>query len=215
MKNPTDDLISRLAKEQVQTGQLKQNELVAMSFLLLVAGNATTANMITLGILTLLQNEDQLNELRQKPSLIASTVQEILRFLTGSQFATRRVALEDVPIGDQIIRENEGVWALNASANDDESIFQDPTHFNIHRHPNPHLAFGYGIHRCIAEHLAIAEVEIAIQTLIQRLPNLQLAIPLDQIQYVTESARDIAVRTLPVKWSVRLSFSYSTKQNGI
>jgi nitric oxide reductase len=189
-----------LAIEQVRTGKLTHDELVAMTFLLLVAGNATTANMIALGILTLLQHPDQLTDLREDSSLIKGAVNEILRYITGSQFATRRVAIEDVEIGGQTIKKGEGVWALNASANEDETVFKDPSRFDIHRQVNPHLAFGDGIHRCIAEHLARAELEIAIATLIRRLPNLQLAIPLDEVQYVTNPARDFAVTALPIKW---------------
>ncbi len=101
---PGNDIITHVLTEQVQKSKLTQDELVSMSFLLLVAGNATTANMITLGILTLLQHPDQLNELRQNSSLIKSAVAEILRYVTGSQFATRRVALQDVQIGDKIIK---------------------------------------------------------------------------------------------------------------
>lgn len=199
-QNPTKDIISRLAIEQVQKGHLTHDELVSMSFLLLVAGNATTANMIALGTLTLLQHPDQLAELRQNPSLIKGAVEEIFRFLTGSQFATRRLALEDVQIGDEVIKKGDGVWALNASANDDESVFSDPTRFDIHRKVNPHLAFGDGIHVCIAQDLARVEVQIAIGTLIRRLPNLQLAVPADDLQYVTIPKRDFGVAALPVKW---------------
>lgn len=200
MKNPTNDIISRLAIEQVKTGKLTHEELVAMSFLLLVAGNATTANMIALGTLMLLQHPDQLCQLRREPSLINNTVEEILRYITGSQFATRRLALEDVEIGGQIIKKGEGVWALNASANDDEEVFQNPTKFDIHRKPNPHLAFGDGIHMCIAEHLARVEIQLAINTLIRRLPNLQLALPVEKLEYVTNPIRDFGVNSLPVQW---------------
>lgn len=200
MQNPQKDIISRLATEQIKTGKLTHDELVSMSFLLLVAGNATTANMIALGTLTLLQHPDQLAELRQNPSLIKNAVEEILRYLTGSQFATRRLALEDVQVGDQIIKKGEGVWALNASANDDESVFSNATRFDIHRQTNPHLAFGDGIHVCIAQDLARVEIQIAIGTLIHRLPNLQLAVPADELQYVTIPKRDFGVATLPVKW---------------
>lgn len=171
-----------------------------MSFLLLVAGNATTANMITLGVLTLLQHPDQLKQIRENPSLIKDAVEEIFRYLTGSQFATRRLAIEDVQIGDTLIKKGEGVWALNASADEDELVFKDPTRFDIHRKPNPHLAFGDGIHVCVAQDLARAEVQIAIETLIRRLPNLQLAIPADQLEYVTKASRDFGVAALPVKW---------------
>ena len=199
-KEPSNDIVSRLAVEQVRQGKLTHDELVAMTFLLLVAGNATTANMITLGIFTLLQHPDQLAELHKDPSLIKGAVEEILRYLTGSQFATRRVAIENVDVGGQTIKKGEGVWALNASANDDETVFSNPSRFDIHRQPNPHLAFGDGIHKCIAEHLARIEIEIAIATLIRRLPRLQLAVSLEEIQYVTNPAHDFGVKTLPIKW---------------
>lgn len=196
----TNDIISRLYKEQVKTGNLTHEDLIGMSFLLLVAGNATTANMITLGILTLLQHPKQLKQLKENPSLIKNATDEILRYLTGSQFATRRVALKNVQVGNETIEKNEGVWALNASANEDQTVFPNPTEFNIHRKANPHLAYGDGIHRCVAERLANAEVQIAINTLIQRLPNLQIGIPLQQIQYVEDSSRDFGVDALPIKW---------------
>ena len=199
-KNPTNDIISRLAIEQVQKGKLTHDELVAMSFLLLVAGNATTANTIALGTLLLLQHPEQLAELRKDPSLIKNAVEEILRYLTGSQFATRRLALEDVHIGDKTIKKGEGVWALISSANEDENVFPDPATFNIHRQPNPHLSFGDGIHVCVAQDLARVEVQIAIATLIKRLPNLQLAVPDSELSYVTIPKRDVGVATLPVKW---------------
>lgn len=193
-------MISRLIKEQVKKGNLSYEDLVSTSFLLLVAGNATTANMITLGILTLLQHPEQLNQIKKDPSLISGAIDEIHRYLTGSQFATRRVAIKDVKVGNTTIKKNEGVWALNASANEDENVFKNPTKFDIHRKPNPHLAFGYGIHRCVAEHLAKAEVEIGIKTLIERLPNLQIAIPFKDIKYVTDPSRDFGVEALPIKW---------------
>ena len=187
----------------MKKGKLSFDDLVSVTFLLLVAGNATTANMITLGMLTLLQHPKQLKELQQNPSLIDSAVEEILRFLTGSQFATRRVAIRDVQVGNTKIRKNEGVWALNASADEDETVFKNPKEFDIHRKPNPHLAFGYGPHECVAKHLARAEIQIGIQTLIQRLPNIQLAIPDDQVPYVTDPQRDFGVDALPVKWFVQ------------
>lgn len=196
---PGDDLISKLVVEQLRPGHLQHQDLVQITFLLLVAGNATMTSMIALGVVTLLQHPDQLSALKKNPTLAKDTVEELLRFHTASALATRRVAKEDVPVAGKVIKAGEGVIASNQSANRDETIFEDADRFDIHRVPGPQLGFGYGIHQCIAEWLARAELECVFGTLFQQLPNLKLAIPMSEVKY-TDPTMDVGIPELPVTW---------------
>lgn len=198
-REPADDLISKLVVEQLRPGHLEHEDLVQLAFLLLVAGNATVTSMIALGVVTLLQHPKQLDALKKDPSLTKNTVEELLRFHTASALATRRVAKEDVALAGKIIKAGEGVIASNQSANRDETVFKDPDRFDLHRTPGPQLGFGYGIHRCIAEWLARAELECVFGTLFQKLPNLKLAIPLSEVKY-TDPTKDVGIIELPVTW---------------
>jgi len=198
-KQPGSDLISDLVVNQLQKGKVERDDVVATAFLLLVAGNATVCSMIGLGLVTLLQHPEQLAQLKKDPSLINGAVEELLRFHTASAYAMRRVAKVDVDVEGTVIKAGEGVIVSNQSANRDESVFSNPDKFDIHRSPNPHVAFGYGIHDCVAAPLARAEIQIALNTLIQKLPNLRLTIPLDQVKY-TNPAADVGIPELPITW---------------
>lgn len=159
---PEDDLISELVVSQVQPGHLSASDAVQIAFLLLVAGNATMVNMISLGVITLLQNPDQLADLKADSSLSKPFVEELCRFHQGSAMATRRVAKVDLSYGGKMIKAGEGVIAACQSGNRDSEVFPDPDTFDMHRHFSPidSLGFGYGEHRCIAEWLAKAELDI-------------------------------------------------------
>lgn len=196
---PGDDLIGKLVIEQLRPGHLEHEDLVLITFLLLVAGNATMTSMIALGVVTLLQHPDQLTALKKDPALANNMVEELLRFHTASALATRRVAKEDVTVAGKVIKEGEGVIASNQSANRDETVFKDADRFDIHRVPGPQLGFGYGIHQCIAEWLARAELQCVFGVLFQQLPNLKLAIPMSEVKY-TAPANDVGITELPVTW---------------
>ncbi|KLU90901.1 hypothetical protein MAPG_09426 [Magnaporthiopsis poae ATCC 64411] len=201
---PKDDLISKLATEQLRLGHIDKSDAVQIAFLLLVAGNATMVNMIALGVVTLFQNPSQLAELKADPSLAPAFVEELCRFHTGSALAMKRVAKEDVVIGGQLIRAGEGIIASNQSANRDADVFgPDADVFDMHRTwpgggLDP-LGFGFGPHRCVAEHLAKAELVAVFGTLFRRLPGLKVAVPIDKLEY-TPLVRDVGIVSLPVTW---------------
>ncbi|KAL5360530.1 cytochrome P450 55A2 [Aspergillus floccosus] len=199
--NPQKDVISTLIAEQLNPGHLDRLDVVQLAFLLLVAGNATMVNMINLGVVTLLEHPAQLEELRSDPSLARNFVEELCRFHVASSFATRRVAKVDITLRDKHVKAGEGIIASNQSANRDEDVFPDPNTFNMHRETGPvkNLAYGYGDHRCIAEELARAELEAVFSCLFQRLPNLKLGIPHDQVRYA-EAHKDVGIDNLPVTW---------------
>lgn len=198
-KNPGQDLISELIVKHMRTGALVKEDVVGVTFLLLVAGNATVCSMVGLGVVTLLQHPNQLAELRKNPNLIKGTVEELCRYHTASAYATRRVAKEDIELEGVKIKAGDGIIASNQAANRDERVFKNPDEFDIHRSPNPQLGFGYGIHECVAQWLARVEMEIALNTLIQKLPNLRLAVPFEQLKF-SPADRDVGLEELPVKW---------------
>lgn len=193
-----DDLISRLAAERVATGEMTADELVGVSVLLLIAGHETTSNMLGLGTLVLLEHPDQLDRLRRHPELVDDTVEELLRYLTIVRTGLTRVAVVDTEVGGQRIAAGEGVIALLSAANRDESVFPDGDEFDLQRGSHQHMAFGFGIHQCIGQPLARAELRVALGELITRLPGLALAVAPADVEF-----RDSVVfglQRLPVTW---------------
>lgn len=197
---PKDDLISLLVREQLVPGHLKKDDVVQIAFLLLVAGNATMTSMILLGVITLLQHPDQLQLLKSDPKKWASPfVEELCRFHTASALATKRVAKVDVMIGGKVIKAGEGIIAATQSGNRDEDVFPSPDVFDMRRARGEEeaLGYGWGEHRCVAEWLARAELEIVFGTLWQKLPNLKLAIPFEAVKY-SPPKKDVGLSELPV-----------------
>ncbi|KAG5770427.1 hypothetical protein H9Q73_013185 [Fusarium xylarioides] len=196
---PKDDIISKLCTEQVKPGTIDKSDAVQIAFLLLVAGNATMVNMIALGVATLAQHPDQLAQLKANPSLAPQFVEELCRYHTASALAIKRTAKEDVMIGDKLVRAKEGIIASNQSANRDEEVFENPDEFNMNRKwpAQDPLGFGFGDHRCIAEHLAKAELTTVFSTLYQKFPDLKVAVPLEKINY-TPLNRDVGIVDLPI-----------------
>ncbi|KPM41930.1 Cytochrome P450 55A3 [Neonectria ditissima] len=201
LEEPKDDLISKLVTEQLAKGHIEKSDAVQIAFLLLVAGNATMVSMIALGVVTLMQNPTQLEELKSDSSLVPSFVEELCRFHTGSALAMKRVAKEDIELGGKTIRAGEGIIASNQSANWDEDVFPDADVFNLHRDNGQHdpLGFGFGPHRCVAEPLAKAELEIVFETLFKRLPDLRVAVPLNEVTF-SPRQKDVGISKLPVVW---------------
>lgn len=195
---PGEDILSRLG-DRVHDGTITHREAVGMAILLLFAGHETTANMLGLVILALLKHPVQLAQLRADPSLISGTIEESLRYLTIIHTGIVRIATEDVTIGGQLIRAGEGLILALASANRDDGVFGDPDIFDIHRDASSHATFAYGIHMCIGAHLARAELQIAALSLIQRLPELRLAVPFDQVPF-RHDMFIYGVHSLPVAW---------------
>jgi cytochrome P450 len=172
--NPKDDLVSALVRAEEAGDRLSEDELLGMVFLLLVAGHETTVNLIGNGVLALLQHPDQLRKLKEDPSLIKPAVEELLRYDGPVETSTERFAREDVEIGDQVIPRGEMVLVVLAAADHDPERFSDPDELDITRTDNRHLAFGKGIHHCLGAPLARMEGQIAISTLLRRMPNLRL-----------------------------------------
>ncbi|MDQ0243628.1 pimeloyl-[acyl-carrier protein] synthase [Bacillus fengqiuensis] len=173
MQHPQNDLISTLIKEEEQGSKLNEDELLATCILLLIAGHETTVNLIGNGVLSLLKHPEQLKKLKEDPSLIHSAVEELLRYESPTQM-TARFAAEDIEIGGKFIRKGHQVYILLGAANRDPEHFSNPDQLDITRTPNQHLAFGAGAHFCLGASLARLEAQIAINALLQRIPNLQL-----------------------------------------
>ncbi|HUK06436.1 MAG TPA: cytochrome P450 [Stellaceae bacterium] len=175
-RSPRDDILSALIAAQEGSARLSEDEVVASSVLLLFAGHETTTNLIGNGMLALLRHPEAQAGLAADPDLAQSAVEEMLRY-DGPTQAMTRIAREAVEIepGLPSIAMGERVFVLLNSANRDGEIFQEPDRFDIRRGDTRHISFGYGIHFCLGAPLARLEGEIAIRTLVQRLPGLALA----------------------------------------
>lgn len=172
--NPGSDLISALVRSEVEGDTLDRAELIGMLFLLLVAGHETTVNLISNGMMALLNAPDQKALLTEHPELIRTAIEEMLRYNGPIEIATWRWAFEDVELGGQTIGQGDAVLVSLAAANRDPRVFPDPDRFDITRDPNRHIAFGNGIHYCVGAPLARLEAAIAIPTLLRRLPDLSM-----------------------------------------
>ena len=180
--HPSEDILSRLIVKYVRPGELTVDELIGMARLLLIAGHETTANFTAMGVLLLLLHPDQLEIMRASPANVPPAVEEILRYLDITHLGRRRLALEDVRLGDELIKAGDAVIALSLSANRDERSFPDADRFDVTREARHHVSFGYGIHQCLGQPLARAELEIAFETLFRRIPDLRLAESFQSLQ---------------------------------
>jgi cytochrome P450 len=180
---PADDLITALVQAEEQGEKLTEDEMVAMIFLLLIAGHETTVNLIGNGTLALLQNPGQLERLRREPALLRTAVEELLRYSSPLDTASERYAREDVTIAGVTIPQGSLVYAGIASANRDESHFRDAEALDLAREPNRHLSFGLGIHFCLGAPLARIEGQIAFNALVHRIRGLRLAVPADSLKW--------------------------------
>jgi len=170
---PRSDLLSGLIAAEEAGDKLNEMELLATCILLLIAGHETTVNLIGNGMLALLRHRDQLERLQRDPGLITSAVEELLRF-DGPVQRTARIPSEDVTFGRYTIAKGEMVMPFMGAANRDPAQFPDPDRLDIGRSDNRHIAFGWGIHFCLGAPLARIEGQIAINTLLRRLPKVAL-----------------------------------------
>ena len=170
---PTEDLLSALVAAEEGGEHLTTDELYATCALLLVAGHETTVNLIGNGTLALLRNPAQLDRLRADPSLTKTAVEELLRYDSPVQL-TSRIVLEEIDVDGQRILPGMQLSFMLGAANHDPAVFADPHTLDITRKPNPHLAFGSGIHYCLGAPLARLEAQIAFDTLLRRFPTLTL-----------------------------------------
>jgi cytochrome P450 len=202
--SPQDDILSQI----IQAGQagvldgserfhLDGDEVRDFALFLLVAGNETTRNAISQGMLALFQHPAEHRRLAADPALWQTATDEILRW-TSPVRAMRRVAMRDTEIGERKILEGQSVVMVYASANRDEAVFDEPHRFRVDRQPNEHLAFGFGPHYCLGANLARMEVRVVLRSVLERLPHLRLAdggcaVP-------TPSALIDGLDELPVEW---------------
>ena len=203
MATPDGAVLSEMG-ERVQNGEMTFEEAVSMGTAMLIAGHETTATMISLGTLALLQHPEQLAELRARgggedPKFVANAVEELLRYLTIVQTGVRRVAKADIEFGGEVIREGEGLLFELHAANWDEEAFPEADKLDLTRPARTHQAFGYGPHQCLGQSLARLELQVVYGTLYRRIPTLRLAAPIEQLAF-NHTGTTYGVRCLPVAW---------------
>ncbi|MGW7791854.1 cytochrome P450 [Streptomyces tricolor] len=195
---PGDGILDELVHQRLRTGELDRADAVSLAIILLVAGHETTANMISLGTYTLLQHPDRLAELRADPALLPAVVEELMRMLSIAE-GLQRVALEDIEIAGTTIRAGDGVLFATSVINRDTAMYDDPDTLDFHRPDRHHIAFGFGIHQCLGQNLARAELEIALGSLFTRLPEPRLAVPAEEIPFKPGDTIQ-GMLELPVTW---------------
>lgn len=200
---PGDDLVSRLVVRYAMTGEITDEEVVLACFLLLAAGHETTANMITMAALALMEHPDQLEQFlaSDEPADVDAAIEELLRYLSIISNGPVRVAMEDVLVGEQLVRRGEGVIINIPTANRSPEVCPEPDSLDVTRRDTKHLAFGAGSHQCLGMHLARLELTIALPALFRRLPGLRLDAPMDEIAWRNQSLVFGAYH-LPVRWDL-------------
>jgi cytochrome P450 len=195
--NLGDDILSALIQAEAEGDKLSEDELVSMVFLIIGAGYETTAYLITNAVLTLLQHPEQLAKLRAQPELVDSAIEEVLRYNNPVQGTKPNFATEDISLHGVTIPKGSVIMPLLGAANHDPRVFENPEKFDIERSPNKHLGFGQGVHYCLGAPLARLETKIALNKLLARNPNLQLAVDTNtlNLQHMTLWHR---FETLPV-----------------
>jgi cholest-4-en-3-one 26-monooxygenase len=180
-KNPGPDLISALTFGDVDGAKLTDLEILFNAFLLIIGGQETTRNAISGGMLALVENPAERRKLASDPSVMRTALEEFLRWTTPVTHILR-TARVDTELHGQKIREGDKVVVWNASANRDEDVFRLPSTFDVTRTPNDHLAFGHGEHFCVGSHLARLEMRVMVEQVMSRMPDLELAGPLERLR---------------------------------
>ncbi|MEV7013912.1 cytochrome P450 [Streptosporangium sp. NPDC051022] len=198
--SPRDDLVSALVAAHDDDELLDDQELLATLMLLLIAGHETTVNLIGNGMLALLTDPGQLRLLRDRPELLPSAIEEFLRYDGPVERATFRFAAEDLEIAGVPIPKGSMVHILIGSADRDPEVFDAPDTLDITREDNRHVAFGHGIHFCLGAPLARLEGRIAFGTLLERLPDIELACPPGELVWVRSGSVIRGLRELPVRF---------------
>ena len=197
---PKDDLMSVLVTARDVDGRLNDDELLSLAVAILVGGHETTASQIASFMYALLTRPELVSRLIADPELVAPTVEELLRYVPlFSMAAFPRYATEDVEVGGVLVRAGEPVLVSLVSANRDESVFHDPDVLDVTRKEASHLGFGHGAHFCVGSQLARLELQIALRTLLRRLPGLRFATSEQDVEW----KRGLFTRgplRLPVTW---------------
>jgi cholest-4-en-3-one 26-monooxygenase len=193
--DPKDDLVTELVAATIQGRPLTHEQLLAYCELFVEAGNETTRNAISGGLLAFCEDRDQWDLLRQRPELVPDAVEEILRWASPISHFTR-VAVEDCVLHGMEIRAGDQLALYYASANRDEDVFDEPFRFRVDRRPNPHLAFGFGEHFCMGAHLARVEIEMILRHLLARLDWFELAGPIERLGSIVNGS----IKRLPLRY---------------
>jgi len=193
------DILSALVRAEEEGDTMEHMELLSMVFLLLVAGHETTVNLIGNGTLALMQHPEQMQKLQENPDLIRTAVEEMLRYNGPVEAPTWRFASQDVEVNGVTIPEGDVVLPSLLAANRDPDVFENPDTFDITRDPNPHVAFGNGVHYCLGAPLARLEGIIAINALLQRYPDIRLNTAVEKLEWNT-SLLIHGMKALPVQY---------------
>jgi cytochrome P450 len=198
---PTDDLIGALVEvRDTDNDRLTEQEMVELAAGLLAAGHETTVTQISNFMYVLLTHPDRLAQLRADPELIPDAVEELLRYVPlGAAAAFARYATEDLELGGVHIRAGEPVVAALSSANRDAEVFDDPDELDFTRTSNPHVGLGHGVHHCVGAQLARMELQVALRTLLERLPELHLAVDAQELPWKS-GLLVRGLRAMPVAW---------------
>ncbi|WBB99618.1 cytochrome P450 [Solwaraspora sp. WMMA2080] len=200
-RHPTDDLLGAMVHARdTDASRLTETELVQLAAGLLAAGHETTVTQIPNFVYVLLTQPDQFAALRADPALVPGAVEELTRYVPlGAASSFARYATVDVEVGGVLVRAGEPVIGSLSAANRDPEVFTDPDRLDLTRTVNPHVGFGHGVHHCLGAQLARMELQVAVEAVVRRLPQLRLAVPEDQLVWKT----GLLVRGLnamPVTW---------------
>jgi cholest-4-en-3-one 26-monooxygenase len=194
-RDPQDDLVTELMQAEIDGSPLTGAELVSYCELLVEAGNETTRNAVSGGLLALMEHPEEWAKLRADPELVPDAAEEILRWVSPISHFTR-TATEDTEVRGVTIRAGEQVAIFFASANRDEEVFDDPFAFLVDRRPNPHLAFGFGEHFCMGAHLARVELDVIFRLLVDRFEGFEVAGPVVRLESIVNGS----LKHLPVRY---------------
>jgi cholest-4-en-3-one 26-monooxygenase len=197
-REPQDDLMSELIRAEVDGDRLSSRQLALYCELLVEAGNETTRNAISGGLLAFSEHPGEWERLRARPEQLPGAVEEILRWVTPISHFTR-VATEDYELRGVKVRAGDQVALYFGSANRDEEVFDNPFAFRVDRHPNPHLAFGFGEHFCMGAQLARVELEIIYGLLLERLESFAVAGPVERLSSITNGS----IKHLPIRYQIK------------
>jgi len=198
--NPTDDMLGELVRTRDEEDLLTEEELLTFVGTMLIAGQEGAANQLSAIAYVLLTRPDLFDQLRERPDLVPTAIEELLRHATnGSSVSYARVCTEDVEVGGVRMARGDAVMVSLPSANRDPAVFTDPEHLDLTRSPNPHMAFSAGPHHCMGSPLARMELQEAVSALVRRFPGLRLAVPADDVPWrIGPLVR--APSALPVVW---------------
>ena len=200
MDDPGENLVSDLA-ERVKAGEITDREAAQLATGVLIAGHETTAGQISVSVAALLENPDQSALLRdaEDPKVVATAVEELMRYCSIIQTGQRRIAVEDIEVDGEVIRAGEGIILDVAPANWDARQFPEPDRLDLQRQDGPQVGFGYGRHQCVGQQLARMELQIVLPSLLRRIPTLRLAVPHNELPF-KHDALAYGLHELPVVW---------------